>query len=300
MWFLNCRTNVSGGDVRDVLVMDGTNTFTTPPPQFLNEVSGQDVLIGIHGFNVHQAGGIDHLQQWKQLLTLPPNTVFLGGLWPGDSAWLGALEYAVAVKPAMRSGASIATFVNKYLISANSVSFVSHSLGARVALNAIGQLAAGLPVRRLIMMAPAVDDNCLTKEFASAAKRIDDIVVMASKKDDVLKLAFPLGNPISGIFGVGHPFWHAAMGREGPVPRPGNVTAPWPLPDGWDVGHSDYLPPQTPFQPGYMPTPYVLPVSFPGAASALPAPMPAGYLVNGNPKDWLCGWTAAWTSVRFP
>jgi len=62
-----------------------------------------------------------------------------------------------------------------------------------------------LPVRRLTLMAPAIDDNCLTTEFkALAAKiKIDTISVLASKKDSVLSMAFPLGNFFAGIIAAG-------------------------------------------------------------------------------------------------
>ena len=301
MWFLSCRTSMRGGDVGPVLVGDGASTFLDYTPM-LRETQGRHLLIGVHGFNVDQADGVDHMQQWERLLELGGAAVFLGGLWPGDSAWLGALEYAFAAKTAMRSGDALAAFINANLTQAASISFVSHSLGARVALRAIQQLASSFTVRRLVMMAPAVDDDCLTGEFAAAAKRVGDISVLASNCDQVLKLAFPLGNPISGIIAEGHPFWHAALGREGPatLPVPNNVEAGWKLPDGWKVDHSDYLPPRTPFPAGLNPTPYALPVQFPPLDATAPAPdTPPGYSVNGQYTAWQSGWTAALTSVRF-
>ena len=301
MWFLSCRSEPVGGDVTPVRITDGSQTYLTFP-KLLADIRGQHLLIGVHGFNVNRAGGIDHLQQWDKLLTLGDGAVFLGGLWPGDSSWLGALEYAFAAKAAMRSGDALAAFINTNFTQALTVSFVSHSLGARVALRTIQQLAPGFTVRRLIMMAPAVDDDCLTGEFAAAAKRVGDITVLASGQDKVLKLAYPLGNPISGIFAQGHPYYHAALGREGPTafPTPNNIHAGWLIPNSWKVDHSDYLPPQSPFPPGYQPTAYTLPVNFPPATAPAPYPgLPPGYLVGNNPLHWQCGWTAALTSLRF-
>ena len=280
---------------------DGALTY----PSFsdlLNAVRGRHVLIGVHGFNVHQAGAVDHLQEWNKRLELGESSVFVGGLWPGDSSWLGALEYAFAAKAAMRSGDAFGIFLNANFAQAASVSFVSHSLGARVVLETIAQLATSFTVRRLVMMAPAVDDDCLTNEFADAAKRVGDITILASHCDDVLKLAYPLGNPISGIFAEGHPFWKAALGREGPasIPSPDNLHAGWELPDCWKVGHGDYLPLPTPYPAGLQPTPYALPIAFPGADTPPPAAnTPAGFQIGGTWTDWVSAWTAAMTSIRF-
>lgn len=301
MWFLNCRTQPSGGDVGPVTVTDGELTYPAFPA-LLRAIRGQHLLIGIHGFNVHQAGAVDHFEQWNKLLTLGDSAVFLGGLWPGDSSWLGAMEYAFAAKAAMRSGDAFADFLNRAFPQALSLSFVSHSLGARVALRTIQQLSPHFTVRRLILMAPAVDDNCLTHEFATAARRVGSITVLASAEDNVLKLAYPLGNPISGIFAQGHPYWHGALGREGPtaLPTPNNVHAGWLLPDAWKVDHSDYLPPQSPFPSGFQPTAYALPVNFPAAAAGAPYnPTPQGYYLEDQPRFWQSGWTAAMTSMRF-
>jgi hypothetical protein len=151
-------------------------------------------------------------------------------------------------------------------------------------------------------MAPAVDDDCLTHEFANAAKRVGDISILASQCDEVLKLVFPLGSPISGIFAEGHPFWSAALGREGPaaLPNPDNIHAGWLLPNAWNVGHSDYLPPPTPYPPGLQSTPYALPVAFPAPNANIPADnTPKGFLVDNQWLDWVSAWTAALTPVRF-
>jgi hypothetical protein len=271
-------------------------------PGLTSAIRGQHVLIGVHGFNVNQAAAIDHFQEWSNLLELGDSSVFVGGLWPGDSSWLGALEYPFAAKSAMLSGNAFAAFLNSNFTQVASLSFVSHSLGARVALQIIQQLSSSFNVRRLILMAPAVDDDCLTGEFVTAARRAGNISILASQCDDVLKLAFPLGNPISGIFAEGHPFWKGALGREGPqqLPNPDNIHAGWMLPNPWNVGHGDYLPAAPPHPPTLHPTPYALPVAFPASNAGAPAAgTPAGFDVNGQWVDWISAWTAAISSLRF-
>jgi len=73
-------------------------------------------------------------------------------------------------------------------------------------------------LKTLTVMAAAIDDTCLVKEYQDAAKQMGKISVMASSCDDVLKWAFPAGNLASGIVTRGDPYWHGALGRYGPNP----------------------------------------------------------------------------------
>ena len=188
------------------------------------------------------------------------------------------------------------------MYDALSASFVSHSLGARVALTTIQGLASSFAIRRLVLMAAAVDDDCLTQEFGAAAAKVADISLLTSDCDDVLKIAFPLGNPLSGIFAQGHPYWHAALGRDGPaaLPVPNNFHGGWQLPHSWGVGHGDYLPPSLPFPAGYNPVPYSVPLDVPSPSAPAPATgTPAVFNVGGAWQNWQSAWTAALTSSRF-
>ena len=137
-----------------------------------------------------------------------------------------------------------------------------------------------------------------------AARRIEKISSLSSSKDDVLKWAFPLGNPISGIFAEGHPFWHAAIGRDGPKknpPAPAALDLVCRVPDGWNFAHGDYVAPSPP-PPGYNSLPYTLPVNAPATPVAPPIGTPAGY--EAPPGTWASYWKSAWTaaiaSTRFP
>ena len=94
-------------------------------------------------------------------------------------------------------------------------------------------------------MAGAIDNTCLSSEYANATKDVGTISILASRSDNVLKWAFPAGNFVSGLFSRGAPYIHEAIGREGPstdVTPPSNVHADWQIPDGWGFDHSDYLP----------------------------------------------------------
>jgi hypothetical protein len=151
-----------------------------------------------------------------------------------------------------------------------------------VVLETISQLS--LPVRRVILMAPAIDDNCLTTEFQAVASKVGAISVLASNKDSVLSEAFPLGNLIAGIIAAGHPWWRAALGHCGPVkPWPANFQAPFELPDDWKFKHSNYLQIDHP-----EPAPLPLPVDVPPQGT----PPPPG---NG----WQEAFSSAFASTRF-
>jgi esterase/lipase superfamily enzyme len=203
--FIDLRLSAVGGELaRTVAVNQGTNIgdYTgLSQSALLDSIKGQNVLIATHGFNVNRADGISCLSNWASLLQLPQSSAFVGLLWPGDSVWAHGLDYPGEALVANQAGSMAAEFINANLRQAASVSFASHSLGARVVLSTISNLS--LPVRRLLLMAPAIDDDCLTTEFQTTAAKIGAISVLSSKKDEVLSVAFPLGNLFAGIIAEG-------------------------------------------------------------------------------------------------
>jgi hypothetical protein len=141
-----------------------------------------------------------------------------------------------------------------------------------------------LPVRRAMIMAGAIDDDCLDTD--QAASKVEKISVLASTKDDVLSMLFPLGNLVGGIIAAGHPWWRVALGRTGPSnPRPGNLQAPFEIPSNWDYGHHNYLEIDAP------PPPTIpLPVDVPPEGSPEPV---------GGATGWQEAFSAAFCSTRF-
>jgi pimeloyl-ACP methyl ester carboxylesterase len=285
--FLDLRLqSVGGGLATAVSINQGTsisNYTGLSLNDLLDSIQGRHVLIASHGFNVNRSDGIDCLSNWESLLQLPqPYSAFIGLLWPGDSVWAHGLDYPDEPKIADEAGKLAAAFIDANFHNAASISFASHSLGARVVLETISQLS--LPVRRVILMAPAIDDNCLTTEFQAVASKVGAISVLASNKDSVLSEAFPLGNLIAGIIAAGHPWWRAALGHCGPVkPWPANFQAPFELPDDWKFKHSNYLQIDHP-----EPAPLPLPVDVPPQGT----PPPPG---NG----WQEAFSSAFASTRF-
>jgi hypothetical protein len=258
---------------------------------FRAAVSGQHVLVATHGFNVNFVDGVGALSYWGSLLQLDPPTpsVFVGLLWPGDSVWAHGLDYPVEPKVADETGERLAPFLDDVFADAASISFASHSLGARVVLQTVKLMSRSS--RRLTLMAGAIDDNCLNAEFQPATPKVAEISALASKKDMVLGLAFPLGNLFAGIIDQGHPWWRGALGRYGPTkPWPANFEAPFQIPGNWGYGHHDYLQDNPPYAGNPVGT-----VNVPANNSAPPILNAAGNPVPG----WQEAWSAAFVSTRF-
>jgi hypothetical protein len=296
MYFLNTRALPVGGGVGPLKVLDETNAVH-PASDVVSAVRGHDVLMVTHGFNVNQMAGLQELSNWAKLLSLG-STVCVGMLWPGDARWIHVVDYPVEGNEAMAAGNDLASFINANFSGALSLSFASHSLGARVVMQTIAGLSRP-SVRRLLLMAGAIDNTCLSSEYAAAAKKVQSISVLASRSDDVLEWAFPSGNFVSGLFSRGVPYVHEAMGREGPAepyPSPDNIHADWQIPGGWDYGHGSYLPPSplgaSPLQ--YGPLPYFPPPDMPPPPSFAPAAL------AGNASLWQPGFSAAVQTTRWP
>jgi Alpha/beta hydrolase of unknown function (DUF900) len=288
--FLDVRLDPVGGNLAtSVAVNQGTsisNYQSLDINQLRSDIRGQHVLIGTHGFHVNRADGIAGLSNWEGLLQLTPPSIFVGLLWPGDSIWAHGLDYPDEPRIANEAGDLIAPFLYTNFGDAASVSFASHSLGARVVLQTVSKMS--LPVRKVTLMAGAIDDNCLDTEYESAAAGVGKISVLASKKDDVLSVLFPLGNLIGGIIAEGHPWWHAALGHCGPSnPRPSNFQGPFQMPSNWNYGHHNYLQIDPPPPP---PPAIPVPVDVPPDGSDVPV---------AGARGWQEAWSAAFCSTRF-
>lgn len=286
--FLDLRLSPVGGNLAGfVALYQGTNIGnyqSLDQTQLLGGIQGRHVLIGTHGFNVNRANGIASLSNWEGLLQLTAGSVFLGLLWPGDSIWAHGLDYPEEPRIANEAGQMTAAFLDTNFGRAASISFVSHSLGARVVLETISGMS--LPVRRLTLMAGAIDGNCLNTEFQAAAAKVGEISLLASRKDEVLSALFPMGNLFGGIIAEGHPWFQAALGHGGPsTPWPANFRAPFEIPGNWDFGHGNYLEIDAP------PPPLVgMPADVPPDGAALPA---------DGAEGWQEAWSAAFASTRF-
>lgn len=294
-WFLSTRAHSVGGPVAPVKILDADRPGYVGDltQELLNAIHGRDVFFGTHGYEVNQADGIASLSNWFNNLQIG-SAVPIGILWPGDCIIPIFVDYIVEGRDALSSGKLLGAFLNSNFTGAVSVSFASHSLGARVVLQTIAGLAHTFHVRRTLLMAGAIDDNCLTDEYSSAANKVDQISILASTRDDVLAFAYPLGNPLQGIIDTGHPYYHAALGRTGPAqpyPAPPRLRPNWQIPVKCDYGHHDYLPQQP------IPAAFPLPVDIPPENGPCPPPETPPLLASTN--QWKPAWSAGFASTRY-
>jgi hypothetical protein len=286
--FIDLRATPKGGIVADEACAWEDGTKLVSPEDFAKRLLGKDVLLATHGFNVDRATGIAALSLWIQRSTLPPSALYVGVLWPGDSRFVPFIDYVYEGSEAIASGKKLAAYLNRNSTLAQSLSFFSHSLGARMVLETIRGLT--IPPRRAILMAGAIEYNCLAREYADAAAKVGQICVVASTKDAVLKWAYPPGNLVGEIVMHGHPYDRTALGRLGPLrPLPQNLNvSAIQISEKWDFGHLDYLA-QDPLG-----RPFTVPLENPGSYDAEPV----------NPADpanagWKPAWSAAITVTKF-
>jgi hypothetical protein len=301
-YFIDLRADSAGGNpvagVGDVVVRTDAQPNPNPSsplaPGLIQAIQGRDVLLGTHGFHVNRADGISNLGHWSQWLRLGDNGFFVGVLWPGDARWVPFIDYPFEGNEAIKSGQLLARYLAANFTGANSLSFTSHSLGARVVLETIRNLSNSFKLKTTTIMAGAIDDTCLGNEYKNAAGRISALSVLASSCDDVLKLAFPVGNPVAGIVTRGDPYWHGALGRYGPNPpdQPSNVCKTPNLPDSWAFGHHSYI---------NCDGPAVGPPSESGPFFPPPLVVPAqGTRTPPYALNWQQAWAAGFVSTRFP
>jgi hypothetical protein len=274
-------------------VQPNPNPSTPLGAALFKAIQGRDVLLGTHGFNVNRAEGISNLSHWNEWLDLGGNGFFVGVLWPGDSRWIPIIDYPIEGNEAIKSGELLAGYLAANFTSANSISFASHSLGARVVLETIRNLPRSLRLATVTMMAGAIDDTCLSNEYKDAASRVARISVLASDCDDVLKWAFPVGNPVAGIVTRGDPYWHGALGRYGPNPpnQPSSLWGTPILPNKWNFGHHSYINCTGPaVGPPVEAGPFFPP--------SLIVP-PEGTDQPADAPNWQQAWAAGYVSTRF-
>ena len=255
--YLNFRSRTIAGSVVDARVMDGDGTAMPPALRLIPEVevpgrfAGRSILFAVHGFNVPQQPGACALGNLEAYLTqsgvLRPSNLFVGVLWPGDY-WIPAINYPFEGNDAIACGQRLAAFCNRWLDAAPAISFISHSLGARLVLEAVANMRQRAHL--VCLAAAAINRDCLGAQYAVAAENADSIAVLASRQDLVLRLAYPVGDMISDILNPDHAMFRGALGRNGPaLPAPPHARLPWQIPDQdspahrGNFGHGDYLPP---------------------------------------------------------
>jgi hypothetical protein len=207
----------------------------------------QQVVFLIHGFNVAWPSGRDSLAALGKAIGDSFTGLMIAVTWPGDSG-LGPLGYPFEGRDADDTGQFLSEIITANVSDGAELSFVTHSLGARVALECCKRLdSSRWLLREVCLTAPAVDDTCLNAgelyfPVATAARRT---TVLASAKDTVLTWAYPAGDLVQGWLFRWKDKAGRALGRRGPRNANGRLTSPKvrheQIPDAARVDHGDYV-----------------------------------------------------------
>jgi hypothetical protein len=248
--FLDFRTKDVGGSVIGPYLREGNGANINSlvyltPEQVSLRLSRKNLLFVAHGFNVSRPYGAFSIGALDDHLALSRPDLLIGVLWPGDF-WIPAINYPFEGNVAMSTGKLLADFCNRQCTGTQSLSFASHSLGARVVLEALLHIDKR-QVRSVCLTAAAVNQDCFLTEYIAATKISDRIFMLASEEDEVLRLAYAIGDPFADLLHRDHSLFSRALGRDGPpIPAAAPLTAPWQIPKDLDYGHGDYLPKNPP------------------------------------------------------
>jgi hypothetical protein len=253
--YVNLRYGAIGGRLRtEPYLIEGDGRVARPlmaaltDKQAAERVAGRTLVFTVHGFNVSYDGGLRSLARLEEALAplLPPHFLCVGVLWPGDFM-IPAINYPGEWRDAVNGGKALARYANTKLRGAADFCFLSHSLGGRLALEAV----AGLDRKaaRVCLTAAATDNDCLESPYHVSVANSGLLTYLASKKDMVLKLAYPVGDWAGDLFmGDDDDALRGALGRHGARwPRTGRPKA-WgfTVPDSPKYDHGNYFPPGKP------------------------------------------------------
>jgi esterase/lipase superfamily enzyme len=232
---LTVRIDHEGGAVRDT-------AFADNPPGWFGV--HRHLVLFVHGFN----NSFDQAQGSY-------NAVFTGVLadavhffWPGDTrsnALVDAASYPVQITSARDSAVRLVAFLSQLRGPDNTpaeVSFVCHSLGSRLVLEALREVVAtGVTfpaVRVVALMAAAVPVDLLQPGavLEAAARHARTLAVYYSMKDRVLQFAFPAGQAAAAAANIEAAAYTRAVGRFG---EPAGLTPNLSL---RTLGHGQYWP----------------------------------------------------------
>lgn len=168
------------------------------PNQATLKINGKRALLLIHGYRVEDPAGA-YAQISLQVGHL--YDIIVNGYWPA-SDWMLGFWFA-----RHRAAAAARMFaVALQSLWPESLDVEGHSLGCMVALEAA---QFGLPVRNLVLAAPAVDNESIQRgeRYSDGVARCSRVLVAHSAHDDVLATAYRLGR------------WDNALGLYGPEDR---------------------------------------------------------------------------------
>ena len=260
--------------------VEAATAWSPPPAQLLShvdmadplaDIAGAHVCFIVHGFNVDRDGGYTELGALAQELAgggalLPGEDLTTTGvnafapvLWPGD--WILPINYPFLLGDIRKAAQNFADLVNHSPTGPSRISFVTHSMGARVVLETVQRIVtprsagAKIPiVDTVVFTAAAVSDDVLDDAtYAAAVGAFRRIVVLSSVADETLRWAFPAGEAVERALWFNDRGDDTALGRDGPKLKPNSPARSkisWYSMDTLD--HSQYLPRPSEPTPGFV------------------------------------------------
>lgn len=262
---------VTAAAVYDIDPVEAATVWWNPPPAYSlaswDKVSAalkrKHVCFLIHGFNVNRDNGYTSLgvmaQEFAGKGVLPTAAtplnllisdvdVIVPVLWAGD--WCLPINYPFLLPDIRLTAKHFADFIWSSASQMRRVSFVTHSMGARVALEtaratltAQGRYALPAFDTCILTAGAAPDDIMDQDDFADTVAAFRRFVVVSSSADTVLSGAFPWGNAVEQALWADDPGSDTALGLHGPKLKAGSPalakTTWYPLTDHL---HSDYVP----------------------------------------------------------
>ena len=208
----------------------------------------------VHGFNVPVSHAIwcegPAAQEYEALgnlgLQITAADIVVTVMWPGDG--LPGWDWFTAYTHSKDVGGKFAEFLASRAFTGSEVSFISHSLGARVVLETVAQ-ATGVRASfgTAVLMAAAVGDNALDlPDYAAGSAKLDRIVILSSMKDVILQVFYTAGSIAEQALWSDYDETSKALGRYGPAFAAKSKIPPktewYEIKPGNSQDHGDYLP----------------------------------------------------------
>lgn len=222
-YLLEFRNQAVGGPVVPGVLRNPADGSSGHPAEASLALAAHVVFL-VHGYNVNRERGRVGLNHLADFLTEPADGAIVAVLWPGDS-FFGVLSYPFEGTDADDTATEFARFIKDVLRPGTRLSFVTHSLGARVGMGTLERLIGqAYPVEQVCLMAAAIDDFSLAApgEYRRATTASGRVAVLSSTEDKVLSLAYPAGDLIQSFIYFSRDEFGTALGYHGPRPFVGD------------------------------------------------------------------------------
>lgn len=171
--------------------------------EVIRRCAGRTVCILVHGYRVKYAGALSAYHEVIEMAKAAgiEYDVWLPFYWPGSSLYFGFLA---ATGRANQAGDHLGKLIAELRYANATVDVETHSLGARVACEALDE--PGANVRLAILTAPAIPDHLFEpiQEFAAVPYATQAMHLCCSRTDEAL-VSFRATS-----------WFHGALGLKGP------------------------------------------------------------------------------------